>query len=210
MRFIILISIILEVCEAKNIVIKNDNSIILQDTRSISLKQLVLSVEDYQIIFFADHHDTIKTHEFFKSFLDTLILKGYTIHLANEWFTPRHNNILKLYTDDKISSIELKNRRSWYEEISTKWKLSEMLYETVKKSNGRLYGINMPKEMRKKISLKLFDDMNIKEKNFYYDLDLNISEHKFFVMPLFDNCCKNKSKKEMNACKRRMYRVQVA
>lgn len=204
MKYIVLIVGFLQFCNAKNIIILKDTN------KAISLEQLVSSISDYPIIFVGDHHDTIETHKFFKLFLDELIAKNYTIHLANEWFTPKHNHLLKLYTEDIINSEELKKKRLWHKEISTRWKLAEMIYETVKKSSGKLYGISMPKEMREKISLKSFEKMSPKEKSFYHSLDFNNSSHKSFVMPLFSTCCKNKPQKKIQSCKISMYRVQVA
>ena len=177
----------------------------LREGRNISLEQLTKDVEKYPVIFVGDHHNTEKTHEFFNTFLESLVKKGYKIHLANEWFSPEHNKLLKLYTDGKISSKELKKRRGW----KSRWDLIGKIYDTVKKSNGKLYGVNISKKDRKKISQKLFDQMSKEERNFYDNLDLNVTAHKNLVMPFFGHC-KHMPKRGNEPCEERMYRVQVA
>lgn len=177
----------------------------LKEGRRISLKQLTQDVEKYPVIFVGDHHNTAKTHQFFDTFLQSLIKKGYKIHLANEWFSPEHNALLSSYTDGKITSDELRKQRGW----KSRWDLIAKLYATVKKSSGKLYGVNISKEYRKKISKKIFAKMSKKEKAFYKHLDLDVTAHKNLVMPFFGHC-KYMPKGKGEPCEERMYRVQVA
>lgn len=177
--------------------------------KSVDIKEAVSQLEPYSVIFVGDHHNTKKTHEFFNEVLKELIFRGYTLHLANEWFTPKENQMLEDYTLNKFDSEELKKKKNWDKFTKFDWKLSSMLYETVKKSDGRLYGINIPKDFRKKISLKQIDKMNEEEKKFYDDLDLNVNAHKKLVEPYLKHCEKIPSKSKEN-CVSRMYRVQTS
>ncbi len=181
----------------------------VKQAKEISIEELVGEVEHYPIIFVGDHHNTKKTHKFFENFLQRLDKKGYNLNLANEWFTPNHNELLKMYTDGKIDGIRLKERRHWDEFTSFKWEYVEPLYEAVKKNSGRLYGMNIPKKDRKKISLKQFDKMTKEEKEFYDSLDLSVSAHRQLVMPYLKHCNKMPQRSE-EACEERMYRVQVS
>jgi len=213
------LSLLFSACSTKQLEVKptykltskpsKENIFSLKQGTHINLNKLVKETEKYPIIFVGDSHDTEKTHKFFNSFLQKLVKKGYKIHLANEWFTPEHNKLLKLYTDKKITSNQLAKRREWKKFTSYRWDLVESLYETVKKSGGKLYGVNISKKDRKKISLKLFDKMSKKERDFYGHLDLDVTAHKDLVMPFFDHC-KHMPKRSNEPCKDRMYRVQVA
>jgi len=176
--------------------------------QNITLPKVVDQIEPYDIIFVGDHHNTKKTHEFFNSILKELIKKGYKIHLANEWFSPSENRLLEDYTLNKFDSDELNKRKNWKKFSRYDWKLSSMLYETVKKGDGKLYVINISKENRKKISLRQFDKMSKEEKDFYDSLDLNVSAHEKLVKPYLEHCSKMPSKSKEN-CVDRMYRVQV-
>lgn len=186
-----------------------DGFILTSGAKKIDYKQLVEKVKDYPVIFVGDHHNTVKTHKFFYLFLEALVSKGYKIHLANEWFTPKHNKLLEEYLENKINASELREQRLWDKEISTRWSLLKNSYELIKQSKGGLYGINIPNDEREKISLKLFDKMNQDEKNFFAMLDLNNIIHKYHVMPMFEHC-KDISHVGNEPCDKRMYRVQVA
>ncbi len=176
--------------------------------RFISLLELVDEVEHYPVIFVGDHHNTKETHEFFNEFLQKLVKKGYNLHLGNEWFYPSHNEILNLYTSCELNSTELKEKRGWDEFTSFNWEIVAPLYETIKNSNGRLYGINISREYRAKISLRQFDKMSKEQRAFYDSLDLNVTAHKALVMPYLNHCHKL-PKKSDEPCEERMYRVQV-
>ena len=175
--------------------------------KNLSIQEAVSQIEPYQVIFVGDHHNTKKTHEFFNDILKELIQKGYKIHLANEWFYPTHNTMLKEYVEDKFDSDELKKKRDWDKFTKFDWNLSKMLYETVKDSKGELYGINIPRDFRKHISKKEIKDMTKEEKEFFDSLDLNVNAHQKLVSPYLKHCEKAPNSK---ACEERMYRVQVA
>mgnify|MGYP003387504718 CR=1 FL=1 len=181
----------------------------VKQARSIDMKELVKDLEYYPVIFVGDYHDTKKTHKFFENLLKELDKEGYKIHLANEWFSPKHNKLLEEFISGQINGSELKQRRKWDEFTNFKWEYVEPLYEAVKKNNGKLYGMNISKEDRKKIRLKKFDKMSKSEKEFYDSLDLNVSAHKQLVMPFLEHCNKMPQKSD-EPCEERMYRVQVA
>lgn len=181
----------------------------VKQAKTIDMQTLVKELEHYPIIFVGDHHNTEKTHKFFETLLKELDKKDYNLNLANEWFTPAHDALLKDYTDGKLDGIRLKERRAWNKFTKYKWEYVEPLYETIKKNGGRLYGMNISKENRKKISSKLFDKMSKEEKTFYDELDLNVSAHKTMLEPFFKHCHGMPQKKDAEPCEQRMYRVQV-
>jgi len=186
---------------------KKDQIYSTKKAKNVTIKQAVEQIEPYQVIFVGDHHDTKKTHEFFNEILKELIHKGYKIHLANEWFSPKHNKMLKQYINDEFDSSELKKKREWEKFTRFDWDLSKMLYETVKNSAGQLYGINITKEFRKNISKKQTLEMNLSQRDFFYGLDLNVKAHQKLVNPYLQHCDKMPNSK---SCMERMYRVQVA
>lgn len=129
--------------------------------------------------------------------------------MVNEWFTPNHNKLLKEFIDGNITAFELKEKRNWEKFTKYKWEYVEPLYEAVKENRGKLFGMNISKENRKKISLKQFDKMSKEEKEFFDSLDLNVTAHKQLVNPYLKHCHKIPSKSS-EPCEQRMYRVQVS
>lgn len=191
-----------------NIEKKEEQLFSSKKAKKISSKDLINEIKEYKIVFVGDHHNTKATHDFFNDVLGKLISQGYNIHLANEWFSPADNQLLEDYTKDVIDSKILKEKREWEKFTKYKWEHVEKLYETVKKANGKLYGINISKQQREKISLRQLDLMNANEKMFYDNLDLEVQVHKDLVSPYFKHCNKMPIKSEED-CEERMYRVQV-
>lgn len=181
----------------------------IKQAKRLSMEELVRELEHYPIIFVGDHHDTEKTHKFFEDLIVRLAQSTYKLNLANEWFIPEQNEILKEYTDDKFDTDTLKEKIEWENFTDFKWDYVARIYEEIKKAKGRLYGINLSKTSRAKISLKDFENMNEEEKTFYDDLDLGVTAHWQLVKPYLEHCNKM-PKKSSEPCQERMYRVQVA
>ncbi|WP_198304319.1 ChaN family lipoprotein [Arcobacter vandammei] len=179
----------------------------IKQAKNIDMQKLVDETEHYPVIFVGDHHDTEKTHKFFAEFINELAKKGYNLNLANEWFTPSQDELLKEYTDGKFDTATFKEKVDWEKFSKYKWEYVSSLYEAIKNAGGRLFGMNISKEDRAKISLKEFDKMSQEEKNFYNNLDLNVSAHQQLIEPFFKHC-KTMSKTD-EPCEQRMYRVQV-
>ena len=187
---------------------KKEDIYSIKQAKSISMQDLVKEVEHYPIIFVGDHHNTEKTHKFFAEFINELAKKGYNLNLANEWFTPEQDSILKDYTDNKFDITTLKQKVEWDKFTKFKWEYVALLYEAIKNTHGKLYGINISKENRTKISLKQFDKMSDEEKDFYNNLDLSVTAHHQLISPYLEHCDKMPSITK-EPCEERMYRVQV-
>ncbi|WP_418184721.1 ChaN family lipoprotein [Aliarcobacter vitoriensis] len=187
---------------------KKEDIYSIKQAKSISMQELVDEVEHYPVIFVGDHHNTQKTHKFFADFINELGKKGYNINLANEWFTPTQDELLKEYTDNKFDTATFKDKVEWDKFSKYKWEYVSSLYEAVKNNRGRLYGMNISKEDRAKISLKQFDKMSQEEKDFYNNLDLGVTAHQQLVYPYLQHCDKMPSTSP-EPCLERTYRVQV-
>ena len=181
----------------------------LQQAKELDMQALVKSLEHYPIIFVGDHHNTKKTHKFFENLLKALDKQSYNLYLINEWFSPEHDELLLKYTNNELDGIRLKERRQWSKFTKYSWDLVEPLYEAVKNNGGMLYGMNLTKKQRQKISMKTFDKMTKEEREFYDALDLTVSAHQSLVSPFLKHCHKM-PQKSSEPCEQRMYRVQVA
>jgi uncharacterized iron-regulated protein len=187
---------------------KKEDIYSIKQAKSISMQELLNEVENYPVIFVGDHHNTEKTHKFFADFINELTKKGYNLSLANEWFTPEQDSILKEYTDNKFDTDTFKQKVEWDKFSKYKWEYVSSLYEAIKNNHGKLYGMNISKKNRTKISLKQFDKMSDEEKAFYNNLDLGVTAHKQLISPYLKHCDKMPTTSK-EPCEERMYRVQV-
>lgn len=181
----------------------------MKSAHCIDRESLVDQLAHYRVIFVGDHHQSEAVHRFAAELIKALHQKGYRIHLANEWFTPADNIVLQEYASGAFEG-NFTEAVGWKKKAGYDFSLYEPLYRSVQATRGGLYGINMDKAMRRRISDQNLSGMRPDEKTFYDSLDLNISAHRQLLAPFFSHCHASKAGESEKACLERMYRVQVA
>ena len=175
----------------------------------VSLDSLATKIKNYPVIFIGDHHNQGDLHKNIAALIKALQSQGKRVLLANEWFTPEHNQYLQAYKNKTIDEKTFLEKVQWKKRIGITFNSFKPIYDTVIKGNGELFGINLSKVEQQNISQRHFIKMGDKEKAFYKSLDLNVTIHKNMLAPFFDACHAYKSKNNED-CSKRMYRVQVA
>ncbi|MCK4875425.1 MAG: ChaN family lipoprotein [Sulfurimonas sp.] len=172
--------------------------------------ELIDSLAPYKVIFIGDTHSSKKQHVYVSNLIRDLSKRGYRIHLANEWFTPRDNAILAEYASGAIDDKSFIKKIQWNQKRSFDFDLFSPIYHSVIDTNGELYGINLSKMEKNKISNANINAMSKKEFLFYKNLDFEVSAHQMLLSQFFNNCHKAKHGETNEQCIRRMYSVQVA
>ena len=181
----------------------------LQSAECLDKAAFIERVVPYKVIFVGDHHHSLNAHKVVIALIHGLSREGYKIALANEWFTPQENELLEQYVQGKLDN-NISKALGWKKRAGYDFNLSEPIFNAVIKENGKLYGINMDKAFRKKISDYNLTGMTNKEEEFTTTLDLNVSVHKQLLAPFFSHCHKIREGENTQKCMERMYRVQVA
>lgn len=181
----------------------------LKEAREISQERLLEQLEAYPVIFIGDFHQNDTLHEFIAGLIRQLG-QHYRLHLANEWFTPADNTLLKAFVDNNISEESFLEQIAWEKNIGFEYKSFKPIYQALKEVKGKMYGINLSKQERKKISLQQLAEMNASETSFYEGLDLNVSVHQQLLTPFLSHCHALLEGESEAHCLKRMYRVQVA
>jgi uncharacterized iron-regulated protein len=173
--------------------------------------QMLKQIEPYKVIFIGDHHAQDALHRKIASLITALSDKGIRIHLANEWFYPEDAKVLEQFSDNTTDEETFLKQIKWDKRFKYyKYSSFKPMYEAVKKGGGKLYGINLTKQTRQKVSDQNLSAMDQGERDFNQRLDLDVSAHKQFVMPFFSHCHAPKPNESLQECSERMYRVQVA
>jgi uncharacterized iron-regulated protein len=159
----------------------------------------------YDVIFIGDHHNETKLYKKIASLIEKLS-QTKKVHFASEWFTPHNQKLLDAYINSDINETSFQDEILWKKNIGFKFESLDVMYRALMKYHGKLYGINLSREERKKISKQNFKDMSESEKSFYERLDLNVTAHHAMLKPYFDECHAYSDA----TCSERMYRVQVA
>lgn len=190
---------------------KKDKNLVfsLREAREISQERLLKQLEAYPVIFIGDFHQSDAMHAFVAGLIRGLG-QEYRLHLANEWFTPADNTLLKAFVENSLSEENFLEQVAWEKNIGYDYKSFKPIYQALKEVKGEMYGINLSRSERKKISLQECAEMNASELNFYEGLDLNVSAHQQLLAPFLSHCHALLEGESEAQCLKRMYRVQVA
>jgi len=183
----------------------------MKSAQCLDEAQMLKQIEPYKVIFIGDHHPQDALHHKIASLITSLSDKGIRVHLANEWFYPEDEKVLEDFSNNTIDEKEFLKQIEWNKRLKYyKYDSFKPMYEAVKRGNGRLYGINLTKQDRKKISDQNLSAMDQNERLFNEGLDLDATPHKNFIMHFFSHCHAAKPDESLQECRKRMYRVQVA
>ena len=181
----------------------------LRSAECLDREAFLESVAPYPVIFVGDHHDSAKAHEVMLELVNGLSAKGYRVSVANEWFTPDENSLLEQYVAGTLDANSSK-ALGWKGRAGYDFNLSEPIFRAVIEHGGKLYGINMSKGLKKRVSDENLSGMSRSERTFYDELDLEVTPHKALLEPFFGHCHHTRKGETPAACSARMYRVQVA
>jgi len=181
----------------------------LKEARIISRERLIKQLEAYSVIFIGDYHNSDIAHRFTAELIGSLG-EQYKIHLANEWFTPAQNEQLSLFVNEELDKEGFVKEMAWEKRVGYKYESYEPIYQMLKDVNGKMYGINLSKDERSRISLRQMDMMSESEVSFYKNLDLNVTPHQQMLSPFLSHCHAPLKDESDEECVQRMYRVQVA
>lgn len=182
----------------------------IKSATCLKKNELIDSLAPYKVIFIGDTHSSIKQHVYVSNLIRDLAKRGYRIHLANEWFTPKDNVVLAEYASGTIDDKSFIEKIQWNQKRSFDFDLFSPIYHSVIDTKGELYGINLSKMEKNKISNANINAMSRKEFLFYNRLDLGVSAHQMLLSQFLNYCHKPKHSETNEQCIRRMYTVQVA
>ena len=182
----------------------------LKSAECMDIEEFADQLEHYPVIFIGDHHDSDEVHLKVAAIIKYLHREGYRLSVANEWFTPEDRELLRAYTASEIDDDNLTAKVKWKKRVGYEFESFTPIYHAAKETNSTLYGINMQKEERKKISDRNVSAMHPATLRLYEQLDTNISAHRQMLSPFFSHCHAPKKGESDAECIERMYRVQVA
>jgi len=181
----------------------------MKQARCIDDRELAKRLASYRVVFIGDHHGQSDLHQRVAKLISQLDRAGRHTSLANEWFIPEDNRLLKRYAEGSFGG-DFPKAVGWKKKAGYAFDSYASIYNAIRKANGGLYGINLSRESRKLISDANRSVMTRGEKDFYDSLDLNLAAHRDMLAPFFSHCHSLRKGEDTTVCKERMYRVQVA
>lgn len=181
----------------------------MKQARCIDDRELVKRLASYRVVFVGDHHAQTDLHQKLAKLITGFDRAGRHVSLANEWFTPEDNALLKHYAKGSFKG-DFPQAVEWENKAGYAFDSYDLMYSAIRKAHGGLYGINLSRAFRKHISDANRLVMTKEEKSFYDSLDLNVAAHRQMLAPFFTHCHSPHKSEDAASCSERMYRVQVA
>ena len=181
----------------------------MKQAACIDRDELVRRLQPYRVVFVGDQHDSKALHLLQAGLFEQLGKSGRHLLLANEWFTPDDDPVLRQYAEQTFEGNFTKTVQ-WRRKAGYPFASYAPIYDAVRHAGGELYGINMDKVLQKEISENNASAMTRPQRSFYGSLDLNLTAHRSMFMPFFEHCHGKKRAESSETCRQRMYRVQVA
>jgi len=181
----------------------------MKQAKCIGERELVKRLTSYRVVFIGDHHGRSDLHRRIAGLIVQLHRSGRRISLANEWFTPEDDSVLKRYADGSFRG-DFPREIGWKKKAGYPFDSYAPIYDAIRKADGGLYGINLSQKARKAISNANRSAMTKGEKDFYDSLDLNMTAHRQMLSSFFAHCHAKHPGESTASCQERMYRVQVA
>ena len=181
----------------------------MKQARCIDDRELVKRLAPYRVVFVGDQHAQTDLHQKLAKIITGLDRAGHRVSLANEWFIPEDNSLLEQYANGSFKG-DFSQAVEWEKRVGYDFDSYRLMYNAIRKSHGGLYGINLSRESRKRISNAEHSVMSREEKDFYDSLDLNVTAHRRMLSPFFSHCHSLRKGEDTASCSERMYRVQVA
>ncbi len=183
----------------------------MKQARCLGQQEVTQALAPYSVLFVGDHHTEADMHQKLADLITLLSQNGTKVVLAHEWFYPRDEKVLSDYVNSDINETQFIERINWKKRLSFyDFDSFKPIYSAVIKSGGRIHGINLTQQERKRISDQNLSSMHEDEKSFYAKLDLDVYPHQELIMPYLQHCHAPKPGEETGMCQKRMYRVQVA
>lgn len=183
----------------------------LKTAKCIDKVSIVKELQPYKVIMIGDHHPEDDLHKNIAKLITDLSKDGCKVILANEWFYPSDRELLKKFESKKIDENEFVKELKWSKRFKRhKYESFAPMYRAIRDNDGELYGVNMSKKFRKKISDQNLSAMSEDELKFNNSLDLDVAPHRDLVLPFLSHCHAPKKDETLKECIQRMYRVQVA
>jgi len=182
----------------------------LKSEQCDSFERFITAIEPYPVIFIGDHHNSKALHVMIAKIIRCLHKRGYHIALANEWFTPEDNALLRQYAKKTIDDKHFQDAVDWKKKAGYPFESFAPIYKAIQEADADLYGINLTRSERQTISDKNVSAISSELREFYDTLDLKTRSHYQLMAPFLEYCHSRKKGEDALTCKERMYRVQVA
>ncbi len=175
---------------------ENIRIIRLTDYNAVTFKNLINDISDSQVIFIGELHSEKSHHQFQLSVIEALNNNRKSLAIGLEMFREIDQKILDDWVAGRLDDNSF--IRSFYDNWGINWGLYKDIFLFAKKNNIPLIGLNVPKEITKKVGKSGFESLTREElKNLPPNVTCQIDRRYMELLKLvFQH--KNENNKEFN------------
>jgi uncharacterized iron-regulated protein len=149
------------------------------------IASLVRRYRDRDVFVIGEYHDSQACHAWQKDFLEALAREHAPLVVGFEFFNRDDDPVLALYLERKIDEAELLQRTGWYERGSLNFGYTRLVLEAVKRLGLKAVGLNVPRELVKRVAKKGFSSLSAPEKALFPGAERSHPEHEYFIRGTF-------------------------
>jgi len=149
--------------------------------RETAVSDLVRSHLDKDVYIIGETHDSYACHAWQNEFISTLAGNHPQLVVGFEFFCREDDPALAQYLDGTISESELLERTGWYRRGAQNFAYTRMVLETVRKLGLKAVGLNVPRELIRRVAKGGTAGLSAAEKALFPGVERGDPQHEFFI-----------------------------
>ncbi len=151
----------------------------------VNLSDLVRAAGSADLIVIGESHDNYDCHVFQKDLIEALYQKYPRIIVGFEFFKREDDEALELWRNGQISESELIRKTGWYQKTSYNYGYTRLIMDVLKKYRIKTIGLNVSRDILRKVSRKGFDSLSPDEKKLFPGIKVSHPQHRYLIKTIF-------------------------
>jgi len=151
----------------------------------ISFDQLMNELASERVIYVGENHDQMEHHEIQLRVLQGLLEKGKDLVVGMEMFEKNRQPVLDRWSQGLLSEEEFINEVDWDASWGIDYPLYKGILDQVKEHHLKLLGLNVPRELVRKVALKGIEGLSPEDRAMLPEMDLLDRGHRAYIAFIF-------------------------
>jgi uncharacterized iron-regulated protein len=157
----------------------------LPEGERISFDQFMNELSNERVIYVGENHDQMEHHEIQVRVIQGLLEKGKDLVVAMEMFERTRQPVLDRWSQGLLSEEEFINEVDWDASWGTDYHLYKGILDQVKEHHLKLLGLNVPRELVRKVALKGIEGLSPEDRATLPEMDLTDWSHRAYIAFIF-------------------------
>ena len=160
--------------------------IFLSEGKTVSFEDLIRQLTKRRLVFVGEAHSNAEDHLIEVQILQALLARRPRPDVAMEFFQVDQQQAIDRYFQGKTGENLFLKEAAWHENWSFPYRYYRPLILATREHDSRLFAINGPRRIVKKVARNGIDSLSPRERNFIANhIDLTNLEHRAFLKKIF-------------------------